>query len=131
MVRLPDDVPLDVGTTLMLQGLTAHYLTHSAFRIELGSIALVHAGGGGVGQLLIQLAKLRGATVIATAGSAEKAAIATARGADHVVLYRQVDFREAVLQLTNGVWPRCSGAAPSATRRTQESRPRASHSSQR
>jgi NADPH2:quinone reductase len=102
LVRLPEDVPLDVGTALMLQGLTAHYLTHSAFRIEPGSIALVHAGGGGVGQLLIQLAKLRGATVIATAGSDEKAAIAAARGADHVVLYRQVDFREAVLRLTNG-----------------------------
>ena len=102
LVRVPDDVPLDVGTALMLQGLTAHYLTHSAFRIEPGSVALVHAGAGGVGQLLIQLAKLRGATVIATAGSDEKAAIATARGADHVVLYRQVDFREAVMTLTDG-----------------------------
>jgi NADPH2:quinone reductase len=60
----------------------------------------VHAGAGGVGQLLIQLAKARGATVIATVGSAEKAAIARARGADHVILYREEDFREAVMRMT-------------------------------
>ena len=77
LVKIPDDVPLDVATTLMLQGLTAHYLTHSAFRIEPGHTALIHAGAGGVGQLLIQLAKLRGARVIATTGTGDKAAIAT------------------------------------------------------
>ena len=102
LVRLPDDVPVDVGTTLMLQGLTAHYLTHSAFRIEPGSVALVHAAAGGVGQLLVQLVKLRGGTVIATTGSEEKAAIAKARGADHVILYRRDDFRAAVMDLTQG-----------------------------
>jgi len=62
----------------------------------------VHAGAGGVGQLLIQLAKRRGARVIATVGAADKAEIARARGADHVVLYRDVDFREAVMALTEG-----------------------------
>jgi NADPH2:quinone reductase len=102
LVRVPAEVPLDVATTLMLQGLTAHYLTHSAFPIAPGNIALVHAGAGGVGQLLIQLVKLRGGTVIATAGSEEKAAIAKARGADHVVLYRETDFRAAVMELTGG-----------------------------
>ena len=102
LVRIPDDVPLDSATALMLQGLTAHYLTHSAFRIEPGHTALVHAGAGGVGQLLIQLAKLRGAKVIATTGTAEKAAIATERGADHVILYKQLDFRKAVMALTGG-----------------------------
>jgi NADPH2:quinone reductase len=62
----------------------------------------VHAGAGGVGQLLIQLAKIRGATVIATAGSPDKAAIAKGRGADHVILYREADFREAVMGITGG-----------------------------
>lgn len=102
LVQLPAQMPTDLGTTLMLQGLTAHYLTHSAFRLDPGHSCLVHAGAGGVGQLLIQLAKLRGALVIATAGSADKAEIAKARGADHVVLYRETDFREAVLQITSG-----------------------------
>jgi NADPH2:quinone reductase len=62
----------------------------------------VHAAAGGVGQLLVQCAKLRGATVIGTAGSAEKAAIAKARGAGHVILYRETDFREEVMRLTGG-----------------------------
>lgn len=102
LVRIPDTVPLPVATTLMLQGNTAHYLSHSAFPLLPGHACLVHAGAGGVGQLLIQLAKLRGATVIATAGSREKAEIAKQRGADHVILYRDVDFREAVMTITGG-----------------------------
>ena len=102
LVRVPDDVPADAATTLMLQGLTAHYLSHSAFPLEPGHTCLVHAAAGGVGQLLVQCAKLRGATVIGTAGSADKAAIAQARGADHVILYREVDFREEVMRLTGG-----------------------------
>jgi len=102
LVRVPTDVPSPIAVTLMLQGLTAHYLVHSAFALEKGHTCLVHAAAGGVGQLLVQCAKLRGATVIATAGSAEKAAIATARGADHVVLYRDKDFREEVMRLTGG-----------------------------
>ena len=102
LVKVPDAVPLAVATALMLQGCTAHYLSHSAFPLGPGHACLVHAGAGGVGQLLIQLAKRRGATVIATVGSTEKAAIAKARGADHVVLYREEDFREAVMRLTGG-----------------------------
>jgi NADPH2:quinone reductase len=86
----------------MLQGLTAHYLTHSAFALGSTHTCLVHAAAGGVGQLLVQLAKLRGAAVIATAGSAEKAAIARARGADHVILYREQDFREETMRITGG-----------------------------
>lgn len=101
LVKIPPDVPLPVGTALMLQGLTAHYLSHSAFPLGPGKTCLVHAGAGGVGQLLIQLAKLRGATVIATVGSAAKAAIARSRGADHVVLYRETDFRSEVMKLTD------------------------------
>lgn len=102
LVKVPDDVPSQVATTLMLQGLTAHYLSHSAFPLAPGNTCLVHAAAGGVGQLLVQCAKLRGATVIGTAGSAEKAAIAKRCGADHVVLYREQDFREEVMRITGG-----------------------------
>lgn len=102
LVKVPGDVPSPVAVTLMLQGLTAHYLSHSAFPLEKSHTCLVHAAAGGVGQLLVQCAKLRGATVIGTAGNAEKAAIAKARGADHVILYRETDFREEVMRLTGG-----------------------------
>jgi NADPH2:quinone reductase len=87
----------------MLQGLTAHYLTHSAFELKSGMTCLVHAAAGGVGQLLTQIAKIVGATVIGTVGSHEKAEIAKARGVDHVVLYRETDFRDAVRELTGGI----------------------------
>src|SRR2546430_3797139 len=102
LVTVPAEVPMAIATALMLQGLTAHYLTHSAFQLAPGDSCLVHAGAGGVGQLLIQLAKLRGATVLATAGSPEKADIARERGADHVIRYRETDFREQVMQITAG-----------------------------
>jgi len=102
LVKVPPEMPLDVATALMLQGLTAHYLAHSAFALDPGKSCLVHAAAGGVGQLLVQLAKLRGATVIATAGSEEKAGIARRHGADHAILYRSVDFREEVMRITGG-----------------------------
>lgn len=102
LARVPASVPLPVATTLMLQGCTAHYLTHSAFPLGPGHTCLVHAGAGGVGQILIQLAKLRGARVLATVGSPDKAEIARARGADHCILYRETDFREEVIRLTDG-----------------------------
>jgi NADPH2:quinone reductase len=86
----------------MLQGCTAHYLGHSAFRLKPGHSCLVHAGAGGVGQLLVQIAKERGATVFATVGNAEKGEIARQRGADHCILYREVDFSEVVRELTGG-----------------------------
>jgi NADPH:quinone reductase len=102
LVRVPPDIPSPVAVTLMLQGLTAHYLTHSAFALQEGHTCLVHAAAGGVGQLLVQCAKARGAMVIGTVGSAQKAALARARGADHVVLYRETDFREEVMRITGG-----------------------------
>jgi NADPH2:quinone reductase len=102
LVPVPTGVPLDIACALMLQGSAAHYLTHSTWRLRAGDICVVHAGAGGVGQLLIQLAKLRGATVIATVGSPVKVAIARACGADHTVLYRDVDFRDAVMRITKG-----------------------------
>jgi len=102
LVPVPGDVPLEIATALMLQGSTAHYLSHSAFELKPGHTCLVHAGAGGVGQLLVQLAKWRGARVIATVGSAEKAEIARALGADRAILYRETDFREEVLRITDG-----------------------------
>ncbi len=102
LVPIPAHVPMSIATALMLQGLTAHYLSHSAYSLGPGKTCLIHAGAGGVGQLLIQLAKLRGATVIATVGSDEKAVVAHERGADHVILYRDVDFRDEVKRLTDG-----------------------------
>lgn len=102
LVKIPDNVSLPVATTLMLQGFTAHYLSHSAFALGPEHTCLVHAGAGGVGQLLIQMAKLRGATVVTTVGSKPKAAIARQRGADHVILYRETDFREEVMKFTGG-----------------------------
>jgi NADPH2:quinone reductase len=102
LVKVPRNLPMPVATALMLQGLTAHYLSHSAFPLGPGNSCLIHAGAGGVGQLLIQLAKLRGATVLATVGSEEKAEIAKQRGADHVILYRRIDFRDEVMKITGG-----------------------------
>ena len=102
LVKVPPSTPLDIATALMLQGLTAHYLSHSAYALGPGKRCLVHAAAGGVGQLLTQLAKLRGALVIATVGSDEKAKIARANGADHVVMYRQTDFRDEVMRITDG-----------------------------
>ena len=102
LVKVPAELPLDIATALMLQGFTAHYLSHTAFALGPGRSCLVHAAAGGVGQLLTQLAKLRGAIVIATVGSKEKAEIAKSRGADHVILYRDTDFREEVMKITGG-----------------------------
>jgi NADPH2:quinone reductase len=102
IVKVPADVPLGVAASLMLQGSTAHYLTHSTYPLQAVDTCLVHAGAGGVGQLLIQLAKGRGATVIATVGDERKADIARSRGADHCVHYRTEDFAERVLELSGG-----------------------------
>ncbi len=102
LVPVPADCDVRVATALMLQGSTAHYLSHSAFPLRPGNVCLVHAGAGGVGQLLIQLAKRAGATVITTVGSEEKAALARERGADYTVLYRTIDFAEEVKRLTDG-----------------------------
>ena len=99
LVPVPPGVPAEIATALMLQGSTAHYLTHSAFRLEPGMTCLVHAGAGGVGQLLVQIAKHLGARVLATVGSPEKAKLARSRGADHCILYRETDFREEAMRL--------------------------------
>jgi len=102
LVKVPASLDLRIATTLMLQGCTAHYLSHSLFPIQPGQRCLIHAASGGVGQILLQLAKLRGAEVFATVGSEAKAAIARENGADHTILYQQQDFADLVAELTDG-----------------------------
>ena len=102
LVPVPDGVSSEDAAATMLQGMTAHYLSHSTFPLQEGNACLIHAGAGGVGRLLIQMAKLRGARVLSTAGSEEKAALAREAGADEVVLYRQDDFAEAAKRFTGG-----------------------------
>ena len=102
LVRVPEGLDSAIAVSLMLQGCTAHYLTHSLFALETGQTCLVHAAAGGVGQLLLQLARLRGARAIATVGNEEKAAIASALGADPVIRYHDVPFDEAVREATDG-----------------------------
>ncbi len=89
-----------VAAAIMLQGMTAHYLTHSTYDLQEGQTALVHAAAGGVGLLLCQMAKMRGARVIGTAGTEEKAALAKEAGADEVILYTEQDFVEETNRLT-------------------------------
>jgi len=103
LVSLPDSLDFKSAAAALLQGMTAHYLTHSTFPLQTGHTALVHASAGGTGRLIVQMAKMRGARVIGTAGSAEKAAVAKEAGADEVILYREKDFLEETKRLTGGV----------------------------
>ncbi len=91
-----------MAAAVMLQGMTAHYLTHSTFPIEEGQSVLVHAAAGGVGLLLVQIAKMRGARVIGTVSTEEKARLAKDAGADEVILYTEQDFVEETERLTSG-----------------------------
>lgn len=102
LVPVPPAVELDVAAAVMLQGMTAHYLTHSTFPLREGHVVLVHAAAGGVGLLLTQMAKKLGATVIGTVSTEEKAALARAAGADEIVLYERESFAEAALGATAG-----------------------------
>lgn len=100
LVALPDGVTFEQAASVMLQGMTAHYLTHSTFKLQPGQTCLIHAAAGATGLLLIQLAKIAGATAIGTVSTEEKAAIAKQCGADHIILYSQTDFRPEVRRLT-------------------------------
>lgn len=102
LVPLPDHVDSRTAAAVMLQGTTAHYLTTSTFPLGKGDTAVVHAAAGGVGQLIVQAAKIRGARVIGTAGSAAKAALAREAGADDVIVYSEQDFEVEVKRLTGG-----------------------------
>ncbi|NIH88604.1 quinone oxidoreductase family protein [Amycolatopsis granulosa] len=101
-VRIPDGVSDEVAAAVMLQGVTAHYLVRSTYQVAEGDTILLHAAAGGVGLLLAQLAKARGARVIGTVSTAEKEALAREAGVDEVIRYDQVDFAEEVRRLTNG-----------------------------
>ena len=101
-VRVPDGVASPLAAALLLQGLTAHYLACDTFPLKPGDTALVHAAAGGVGLLLVQIAKRRGARVLATVGSEAKAALAREAGADEVCIYTREKFAEAARRFTNG-----------------------------
>ena len=102
LVPFPAEVDPQQAAAVMLQGLTAHYLTHSTHPLRAGETALVHAAAGGVGQLLVQVCKRLGARVLATVSTDAKAQVARDRGADEVILYTQVDFESEVKRLTGG-----------------------------
>ena len=102
LVKVPAGLDLRQAAAAMLQGMTAHYLTHSTFPIEPGHVALVHAAAGGTGRLISQMVKLRGGRVIGTAGTHEKVEVARAAGADDVILYREQDIVAEVKRFTDG-----------------------------
>ena len=102
VVPVPDGLDLEIAAAAMLQGLTAHALTHSVYAIQPGDTVLIHAAAGGAGQMLVQMAKLRGARVIATVSTEAKAQTARARGADEVILYSKDDFVAETRRLTGG-----------------------------
>jgi NADPH:quinone reductase len=102
LVPLPDGVDTRTATAAMLQGMTAHYLSHDTYPIRPGDIVLIHAAAGGVGRLLVQMAKLRGARVIGTVSTREKADHARQAGADDLILYTETDFEAEIKRLTDG-----------------------------
>jgi len=102
VARLPERVSATVGAAAMLQGITAHYLAVSTYLIKAGDRCLVHAAAGGVGLLLCQIAKQRGAWVVGTTSTEAKATLAREAGADEVILYTQQDFVAEVKRLTSG-----------------------------
>ena len=101
-VLVPKGIDLPTAAAVMLQGMTAHYLTHSTYPLNGDKTALIHAAAGGTGQLVVQMAKLLGATVIGTTSTEAKAEVARKAGADHVILYSQTDFAAETMHLTNG-----------------------------
>jgi NADPH2:quinone reductase len=101
LVRLPEDLKIEIGVTCMCQGLTAHYLVTDCYNLRPGDTALIHAAAGGVGLLLVQMAKLIGAIVIGTVSTEEKKRLALEAGADHVIVYRNNQFEDAVARLTD------------------------------
>ncbi len=100
LVDVPGEISFEQAAAVMLQGMTAHYLTRSTFELRPGSTCLVHAAAGGAGLMIVQLAKIAGATVIATVSTQEKAELARQHGADHVVRYTQQDFVAETKKIT-------------------------------
>jgi NADPH2:quinone reductase len=102
LVPIPPNIDARTAAALMTQGMTAHYLTHSTYPLKKGETALLHAAAGGVGLLVIQIAKQLDATVIGTVSTEAKAKLAKEMGADHLILYTQSDFLAEVKKLTDG-----------------------------
>jgi NADPH2:quinone reductase len=102
LVKLPAHVDFPAAAAAMLQGMTAHYLTHSAFALKSGDTCLVHAAAGGAGGLIVQMAKMLGARVFGTVSTEAKAEIARSHGADEIILYTERDFETEVKRLTAG-----------------------------
>jgi NADPH2:quinone reductase len=102
LVVLPAGVTTKQGAATMLQGMTAHYLASSTYPLKAGDTCIVHAGAGGVGLLLTQIAKMRGARVITTVSTDDKAKLSRDAGADHVVMYTSQDFEEETRKITSG-----------------------------
>ena len=101
LVKIPAELDFEQAAAAMLQGMTAHYLSHSTYPIKTGETALIHAAAGGVGLLLVQMAKQLGARVIATAGSEAKSQLARQAGADEVIIYTEQDFETETKRLTS------------------------------
>jgi NADPH2:quinone reductase len=102
LVKVPEGTDLNTAAAAMLQGMTAHYLTHSSFPLKSGDTCLVHAAAGGAGRLIVQMAKMLGARVFGTVSTEAKAALARAAGIDEVIFYTQQDFEVEVKRLTGG-----------------------------
>jgi NADPH2:quinone reductase len=102
LVKIPDHVDFQTAAAAMLQGMTAHYLTHSTYPLKAGETCLVHAAAGGAGGLVTQMAKMLGARVFGTVSTEEKARIARENGVDEGILYTQVEFDTEVRRLTGG-----------------------------
>lgn len=102
LVALPDNVDFRLGAAITLQGLTAHYLTHSTYPLKKGHTALLHAAGGATGLLVAQMAKRLGATVYGTVSNDEKARLAVESGVDEAIIYTRVDFEQEVKRMTGG-----------------------------
>lgn len=102
LLRLPDDISFEMGAAMMLQGLTVQYLLNRTYKVKAGDTILFHAAAGGVGLIACQWAKAIGANLIGTVGSEEKAALAKAAGAAHVINYNTENFTERVLEITGG-----------------------------
>ncbi len=100
-VKIPDGLDARAGAAVILQGMTAHYLAHSSYPLKPGDSALVHAGAGGTGLLLIQMAKRAGAYVFATVSTDDKAALAREAGADRAIVYTREDFAEEIKKATD------------------------------
>ena len=102
LVKVPSGIDLKIAAASILQGMTAHYLSHSTFPLKAGDTALIHAAAGGTGQLLVQMAHAIGARVIATVSTEAKAELARAAGADEVIRYTEADFETETRRLTDG-----------------------------